>query len=235
MKFKFYVVAAFLIKSISSLGQSVPAGTELQELVRIGDLYTNTPNLSFSIKVSYADSIAQETILDSTVYTYNLSYGKTYLTNNEMEMLEGGQYSVYVDKEDSLIIVAQGQPNKTVFQIPVMDSVFRNAHISGMSTQDINDTTRKLFMYFNPGSIYRAYNMLYNPQTGIVKSVTYFVNNEDNTFDLPAGHILCIRIELNNYSDTVMDALLFNENRYFYILNGSMYLQPAWQGYLLQN
>ena len=77
--------------------------------------------------------------------------------------------------------------------------------------------------------------MTYNPQNGSVKKVEYFSRNEMGDHDIPADHIVSVKILITNYSAAPADPVVFNENRYIYKLNGSLYLQPAWQQFQLYN
>ncbi len=235
MKYKSCLIAIFLLKNICSYGQTIIPGTELQEMAKISDLYASIPNLGFDMRFTFSDTLTINTIVDSSSANCKISHGRSFMSNSEMEMLQGIEYNVYVDKEDSIIMAGPTIVHKNVFQLPLMDSLFREAHVSQMHIDELNDSVWILNAFFHPGSLYLKYEMTYDPQTGLVKKVEYFSRNEMGDHDIPADHIVSVKIFITNYSDTPPDPVLFNENRYVYKLNGSLYLQPAWQQFQFHN
>lgn len=234
MKYRIYLAVMLFLKASFSFSQAVPAGTELHELVRISDLYANTPNLSFNLKYTWADSLTWETLTDSTFLTCKLSKGRTFVSNDSIEYLNGMHYNVFVDKADSMVIAYKRQMDESLFQAPLLDSTFQEAHVQSMSITAVNDTTWNFDVVFKPESFYSYYRMVYNPQTALIKSINYHGQNRDGGHDVPEDHVVCAFIYMTHYSDAEIDAVTFNENRYFYLLNGTMYLQTAWEQYDLQ-
>lgn len=235
MKYKYFLIAVLLMKNICSIGQTVTPGTELQEIVKITEAYATIPSLSFDVRYTFADSLTPEDIVDSMLVNYKISNGKSFISNSEFELLYGTEYNVYVDKEDSLIMASPAADYKTVFQIPLMDSLFRANHVSSMRIDESSDSIWVLRVFFNPGSYYLSYDLTYNRFTGLVEQVDYESRNESGDHDIPADHIVSAEIFISNFSEAELDAALFNENRYIYKLNGLLYLQPAWQQYQFQN
>jgi hypothetical protein len=236
MKFKFYIVIILLCGNVPGYGQgAVAPGTEMQELVRIADVYDNIPNLTFHMYVTYADSLTWWQYLDTMDVFCKISYGKSFLYNDDIELLQGREYSVYVDKLDSFIVATPVREQKSIFQAPLLDSTFRAAHVLGMSVSIVTSTTWRFKVTFKPESYYLTYDMLYDPKTGLVESVNFHVRNEGGTYGIPTDHIVCATVTMGDFSYEVLDAALFNENRYFYKLNGSLNLQQAWQQFHLQN
>lgn len=234
MKYLFIILFSLLLTSRQCLAQPVPKGTEIQELVWVSEVYTHVPNLCFSIKYTYADSLYPSTILDSAVMTCNLSKGKSFASNSEVEYLQSRQSNIYVNKEDSFIMVSPGQDYTGFFKLPLLDSAFRKGHVKEMGTWTINDSTRKLCVGFRPESYYVNYTMIYNSKNGLVKSISFCTHNHYGMYGLATDHILKTTIAMTGYSTTPVEAVLFNESRYVYRLNGQMYLQAAWAGYRLQ-
>jgi hypothetical protein len=234
MKKQFFIAVALLMASIVGKTQPVPKGTEVQELVSVSEVYANSPSLSFSLHYSYADSLYPNTLLDSSILTCKLSKGKSFTSNSEVEYLQGRDFNVYVSKDDSLIMVTAAQDVKTLFKAPLLDSTFRKGHVTDMSTWTINDSTRKLCVSFRPESYYVNYIMLYDPRNGFVKSISFCTRNIYGMYGLPSDHILKTTMTMSGYSTAPAEAILFNESRYVYRLNGSLYLQPEWAGFRLQ-
>jgi hypothetical protein len=235
MKYSYYLLVLLCWMSTSSFGQAVPPGTEIQELVKIADVYANIPNLSFDLKYTYADSLTWHDHTDSMTAACKISYGRSIVTNSQMDVLNGAEYNVYVDKEDSIIMVNRRHDYESIFQLPLLDSVFREAHVLGMSISITDDSTWTFRVTFKPDSYYSFYEMQYNPGNGYIRYVNYHTRNEAGDHNIPADHVICSYLYMTNYSDVSVDPVLFNENRYFYLLNGAVYLQTAWLAFQFQN
>lgn len=211
-----------------SQAQSVAQGTEWQELVKISEMYKNVPNLSFRVYATYADALNCESFIQVDSFTYKVKNGKSFLTNPATEMLFGGEYSVYVNKEDSVLLVSKNLTNRGAFQVPLMDSLFRSVHVDSVYINEYSSTSWIFNVIFKTGSPYSGYSMSYNPQTSQVSFINYYVTNTEGIYDIPTDHILCVNFIFDNYSDSEQDPAIFNENRYYYKLNGTLYPQSAW-------
>lgn len=231
----FFFLVAFRLMPAAAQPPAVPPGTELQELVRIMDVYGGISNLSFDMKITYADSLTWEDIIDSTMYECKISHGKTFLTNEEVETLYGREYYVYVDKVDSFVIATPIGAEQSIFQAPFLDSTFRANHVDYFSTYDIDDSTRVFLVFFKPESNFLTYYMIYDSNTGLIKVINFHARNEIEAYDIPSDHIVCATVYMENYSVAPLDPTIFNENRYIYRLNGSLYLQAAWDDFELMN
>lgn len=237
MKLKSFLIAVILMKGICSYGQTVTPGTEWQELVKISETYADMPYLSYDVRYAFADTLDWEDTMDTLSFNCKLSYGRSFISNNYMEALHGAEYNIYVDKEDSFIIASPAMDIRNVLQLPLMDSAFRAAHVSGMriDQDEENDSIWIMRVFFNPGSYYFSYDMTYNRYTGLVQRVDYYARNEAGEHDIPSDHCVSVIVYMTNYSDADQDPATFNENRYIYRLNGSLYLQPDWQQFQFQN
>lgn len=234
MKYLLIIILALVVISKQSLGQPVPKGTEMQELVWVSEVYAHIPDLRFSMKYTCADSLYPGTILDSSVLSCKISKGKSFSSNSEVEYLQGKEFTIYVNREDSLVMVTPAQDYKSFFKAPLLDSTFRKGHVKEIGTWTINDSTRKLCVGFRPESYYVNYTMIYNSKNGLVKSISFCTKNPYGMYGLATDHILKTTLTMTGYSTTPVEAMLFNENRYVYRLNGQLYLQAAWAGYQLQ-
>lgn len=237
MRYKYLLVLFLLVKTVVSQGQihTVHKGTELQELVRIAQLYANIPYLSFDMQYTYADSLTWHDLTDSMFASCKLSYGKSLVTNDEMEYLQGKEYNVFVDKTDSNIMAYRHVRDETVLQAPLLDPVFLKGNVDSLRIAEIDDSTWRLLAFFKPESFYSYYELNYDPSTGFVKSVNYHGKNYQGGHDIPSDHVVCATIYMTNYSMADQDPTLFNESRFFYRLNGKLYLQPAWDQYHFEN
>lgn len=231
MKYRFFLITLLLVKSFSSYAQPVPAGTELQELVKITQLYENVPSLSF---VMFTFVKHESTPLDDIVATCKLSYGKTLIWSEYFEFLTGNQYNVYVDKEDTTIFAMPRRGDETILKAPLLDSTFRAAHVDSMWITTNNDSIWLFNVRFKPESIYTLYELEYNTRTGLINNIFYRVRNLNGAYGLLVDDIITMDLIMTSYSDAELDPEMFNEHKYFYRLNGSLFLQPEWQDYVLE-
>jgi hypothetical protein len=231
MKYRFFLAALFFVKSLSSYAQPVLAGTELQELVKITQLYENVPSLSF---VMFTFLKHASTPLDETVATCKLSYGKTLVWSEDFEFLKGDQYDVYVSREDSIVLAMPRRTDETILKAPLLDSTFRAAHVDSMWITSNNDSIWLFNVRFKPESIYSLYELEYNSRTGLINNIFYRVRNLNGAYGLLVDDIITVDMIMTSYSDAELDPSMFNEHKYFYRLNGSLFLQPEWQDYELE-
>lgn len=235
MKYKSILLALILWETCFSYSQTISKGTELQELVRISQVYSNISSLSFDLKYTYADSLTWHDITDSSFATCKLSYGQSFVSDSSFEYLRNNNYNVFVDKEDSLVYAIKQTGDLSILEVPMLDSIFRTAFVDSVYIEEVDDSTWRFVALFKPESYYSYYELNYDPETALIKSINYHGRNETGAHDIPQDHIVCATIYMSNYSFDELDAALFNENRYFYNLNGALYLQPAWQDYHFEN
>lgn len=235
MKYRYYILTFLLWKSILSYGQTVLPGTEVQELVKIADIYENIPSLSFHMRYTFADTLTWQDLTDSMHAECKISYGRSLVTNDSMELLKGSEYFVMVDKADSFIMAMPIRSHESIFQMPLLDPVFRKAHVSSMHVYEYSDSAWRFKIIFNPNSFYSFFEMDYDPRTGLIRFVNYHARNEIGNHDIPSDHAVCAYIYMTDYSGDELDPALFNEHRFIYRLNGVLYLQPAWQEFEFEN
>src|SRR5688572_8580894 len=106
MKYRCLLVVLCMWKGVVSYSQPpVTPGMEVQELVKIAQVYETIPSLSFHLRYTFADSLTYTTLTDSIHATGRISYGKSFVSNDTFEFLKGHQYDVLVDKVDSSVFV----------------------------------------------------------------------------------------------------------------------------------
>lgn len=234
MKYKYVILILLLWRSAFLSGQAVPHGTEVQELVKIAMVYEKIDNMSFNLRYTFADSLTWQDLTDSMHASCKVSHGRSLVSNTDFEFLKGNEYDVLVDKEDSVVMVMRRRAEESIFKAPLLDSMFRAVHVDSMWIFSINDSNWIFRATFKPESFYSYYEMRYDPRTGLIRYLTYHGLNYTGAYDIPSDHVVCAFIHMSNYSFAVLDPTLFNEHRYFYKLNGNLYLQPAWDDYELE-
>lgn len=257
MKIK-YIVLVFLLSLFiigSATAQKIQPGFEVQEFAKIADFYQHIPSLQFTMhfiyeqcdqkegeddendkdalhfKNDHANNVSGSQVPDSSNISFFLMSGKMFMTNDEVEALSGDEHYIYVDKKDSVISINNRLP-QTIIQLPLMDSLFRSAHVLKMKVVDFSDSSRIIKVIFQPGSWYRKYEIEYNPMTMVVNKVRYYTKG---TGDGEDDKLARVTIIADGYTYDIPDPSVFNEARYIYKLNDKIYLQPAWQQFQLQN
>jgi hypothetical protein len=232
---KFLLIASMLF-SFKGFSQEVPKGLELLEIMKVSETYRQAPDVSFDMSFTYTDSITPNTILEQLQGSYKIHNGKYWGMIDSIEYLQGNQYNLAIYHKDSMITVNNRQEQTTVLQIPVMDSLFREANVANMQVTRLNDSTRSLKIVFNPESPYRSYEMQYDLNNFLIRKVKYYLQDNDMGADNPGSSgVICITISFSNYSDTVVSEEYFNESKFVYRQGSELQLRPAYSGFRLIN
>lgn len=224
-----------ILFSLGSFAQVAPVlqGFEMQEISKIADVYEHSQGMSMNLHYYYSDSSFESADIDSLSLSCMLYNQYAYLYNDQLEILHGDTHSIYADRRDSSINVTKKQ-FFSIFQLPLMDSVFRSSHISGIQVNDINVTRRQIIISFNSNSIYTGYQLIYDPNSELISQVLLF-SKQGYVIGLPVKSILKLEIDFTDYSFIIQDQNLFDEGRYINTLNSQITLSPNWQNFHLQN
>lgn len=227
---KYFLLPAMLF-SLKSFSQEIPAGFEITELVKISEAYRITTDISYDMTFTYADSARQDTVLEQLQGNYKIHNGKYWGILDSIEYLQSSLYSMVIYHADSTILVNSRQEYAPVLQIPLMDSIFREANVARMEVSGLNDSTRSLRVIFNPGSYYHSYELQYDLNTFLLRQLKYYLPELD-TNDFPGSSgIVCITINFSNYSGQAISDTFFNESRFVYEQGGQLLAQPSFTGY----
>jgi hypothetical protein len=115
-----------------------------------------------------------------------------------------------------------------------------------MTVLQLNDTTRRLRMYFNTTSKFSSYMVDYDQNSYVMDSVIYRTKgpyygsggpggpggDPDQLF-VPATVASVFTIKFSNYSKQIIDGSYFMENKYIYTQNGQFFVQPQYSGFQL--
>lgn len=228
----FLVVAVLLMACSISKGQQVISGFEFGEIRNISEAYYQAPSLSFNMQFSYADSARQDSILEQIPASYKMQNGKYRAMIDSTEIVQGNSYNISIFYYDSVISVSNPQKYSNIMQLPFLDSLFRAQNVDSMKVTQVNDSTRKLYMYFRHSSYYRGFTISYDQNTYLLHSITYFIKrlvNEDN----PEGGTNMINVIFSNYSTKVIDDSYFREDKFIYKQGNQFFAQHPYENYQL--
>ena len=222
-----------LILSLNGFSQDVSKGMEMLELVKISETYRLARDMSFDMHYTYADSARPKTILEEMYGKYKIHNRKYWSMIDSIELVQGNQYSLGIYYNDSLIMVNRKQDYSNVMQVPMMDSLFREAHVSDIRVNQLNDSTRTLKIRFNDQSPYRAYEMQYDLNNFLIRKLKYYITaTTDDEKSITSG-VECIAISFSNYSDEVVSDDYFNETKFIDLRGDQLVTQPAFAGFKL--
>ncbi len=228
---KYWLLLALLF-SLKGFSQEVPKGFELMEIVKISETYRLASDISFDMSITYADSTQPNTILEQLQGQNKIHNGKYWGTLDSIEYLQGSMYNLAVYRSDSMITVSNRQEYSKVLQIPLMDSLFRDANIADIQVTRVNDSTRSLKIIFNPESVYHSYGIQYDLNSFLIRNVKYYLTGADRSGDVSSSSgVDCVNIIFSNYSDEVVDEEYFNEGKFIYNQGGQLLPQSAFAGF----
>jgi hypothetical protein len=228
---KKYCVLVALVCCLKSFSQEVPKGFELMELVKIAETYQTVADLSFTMQYTYADSAQPNNIIEQLSGSYKIHNGKYWNMLDSIEFLQGGLYSLAVYHRDSVIAINNRQEYTSLMQVPMMDSLFRQANVLSMLVDRLDDSTRSINIQFNPQGEYRSYEMQYDPNTYLIRKVKYHIPN--TMADSTSSDVICITINFSNYSGAPVSEDYFNEGKFIYQQGGQLLPQPAYADFRL--
>ncbi|HET7118560.1 MAG TPA: hypothetical protein VFI29_18845 [Hanamia sp.] len=240
--------SCFLIIAFCCLGtilkaQGVIKGFEAGEIINIAQAYQQAPNLSFDLDFTYADSASADSIIEELHGSFKISNGRYYSIIDSTELVQGSKYNIAVFYYDSVITISSPHQYSNLLQLPFLDSLFLKANIDSMAVIQLNDSTRRLQMYFDSTSKFSSYTVDYDQNSYLMDSVIYrtkgpYYDPNDPGGDpfevfVPANVASVIIIKFSNYSYQVIDNSYFMENKYIYTQNGQFFVQPQYSGFQL--
>src|SRR3982750_3152057 len=106
MYYKSLLTAVFAcLIFIKGKSQQVENDFELLQILKIGEVYRNTPNLNYSMTYTYADSSLPGTILETMTGSCKLREGKFWRILDSVEFVQGQQFNVVIYHQDSTIVI----------------------------------------------------------------------------------------------------------------------------------
>lgn len=222
-----------LLFSMKGISQEIPKGFEITEIVKMAEAYRQVPNISFDIYFTYADSAHDDVVLEELKGSYKIHNGNYWGMLDSIEYLQGNQYNLAIFHKDSTITINNRQEYTAVFQIPLLDSVFRESSVSGMQVVRINDSTRSLKILFKPEAYYRSYEIQYDLNTFLIRKVKYYLKDSESGDDPNSSGIVCVAFTFSNYSTESVGEAYFDESKFIRRYGDQIIAQPAFEGFKL--
>ncbi len=214
MKNRKWIGLLLIIFSMDVSSQQIVKGFEIPELLKIAEVYRNSPNLSFNINYTYVDSAYPANIIEQYGGSYKIKEGKYWSMLDSMEYIQGNQFNVTVFHKDSIIAVMDRTVYGSLFQISVLDSVFRAGNVNDINVVELNDSTRSFLVRFNSDAYYNKYEIKYNLNNYRINSVEYHI--KDYTDSVNTSGVGIITMTFSNYSESAIDPEIFNEGKFIY-------------------
>lgn len=223
-----WMIDAFCATSLKAQSDK---GFEMMELAKIAEVYRQLPSLSFDITYSLADSAQPNVPIESINGSSKVSYGMYWTMLDSVEYMQGNQYNVTVYYKDSTIVLNDKKETTDQLKIPVLDSIFRDANVDSLGITEVDSVTRMLTIYFKPGSSYGKYQIQYDRNVYLIRQTSYYLRGDS---DLPSGTGI-VSVTLTNYLLNAIPNDYFREDKFVYKQNGTYVVQPAYNGFILQN
>jgi hypothetical protein len=208
--------------TLSSFGQNVVAGFEIQEIIRISEVYRKLPYLSFNATYQYADSAAPTVIKEQIAGQYKIHEGRYWAMLDSTELVQGYNYKLTVYHDQKFLVV--GRPDgvySSVTQLPLLDSLFNARFVDSIHVYTVNDSTNRLEIEFKHDSPFRYYETYYNPVTYMVDSLKYYQKDTDP--EEGASGTSVITVTFSSYSSAVIDEEYFRESKFIYRNEANFY------------
>jgi hypothetical protein len=235
MKTILLILLALSLKAGAQGGKPQPQhrGEELLEILRIAEVYRQTPSLSFDMVYTYHDTIDIETPVETVTGSSKISNGNYWTMLDSTEFIQGYRYSISVFHQDSTIVVGERQDQGNVMQLPLLDSLFRGANVDSILIYPVNDTTNEINITFGPEAAYQAYTLFYHPQTYLVHKVQYYMRGVADE-RITTGTAI-ITLTISNYSEDPVDQQLFREDRLVLPSGGDFVGKGGFAGFRIIN
>ncbi len=224
MKIIFKLVV-FMFLFINTKGQQILQGSELFEFAKIAEQYRSASNMTFNMNITYVDSAFSDSVLESMNARYILNEGQFWSYIDSVEFFEDDRFGVSVNYRDSIIELHKKDERNQILQLPVLDSLFREASVASVVAEQINDSTNKIKFQFLPDSHYNSYEITYHNTKLLIRTIKMVVKDYSLLEDGGSG-VSCITMQFENYSFDPVDMKLFNRFR-FLTLQGVEYIPKS--------
>jgi hypothetical protein len=225
-------VCTTLLPYLSYSQTQVESGFEIQEVLKIAEMYKNVPNLSFNIDYKYTDSVNVDSTLEHLTGYSKISEGRYYTFLDSTEYIQGFQYNLSVFHRDSAIMVNNRQEYSDIMKFPVLDSLFNSAYVDSMKVFSINETTNTLYLYLSPASPYGDYTLTYDKTNYRIKKIQFFIRHVPTDEGVTSGTAV-MTISMTDFTTNAISQDTFWEDKFIYKQGGELLLKPMYSGYQL--
>lgn len=227
-----YVLITSLLAHPALKAQDIEPGFEMGEIIRMAEVYRNLPYLSYDVHYHYADSAQPNVILEEFDIAYKVQEGRYRASMDSMDIINSYNYNLKVYHDEKLIIMTNITGYTDVLQLPLMDSLFMAANVDSLGVVNLNDSTRKLKIFFGSESPYSKYEISYKKAGYLIQYIQYYIK-EPASDDPGASGTSLITAEFTNYSTAVIDDANFNIGQYAVFADTQWQPRAAYAAYRL--
>ena len=213
--------------------QQVEQGFELQQILKIAQVYRQAPALSFSVGYTYADSASPTTYLEQITGSSKVSNGKYWTMLDSVELIQGNLFNLTVFHKDSSVVVSDPQVYGDVLKLPLLDSFFRAANIDSLVINEYDDSTRQLIAYMGEQAAFRLFKLNYDKNLFVIRKIQYYIKGVGYDANGVTSGTALIALTLSGYDWSSVDQSIFSEQKYVVKLDGHYYLQSPYGGFKL--
>lgn len=238
MRIKAIILALLGIGSfqLQAGAQQVEKNFELGEIIRIAGAYQEVSYLSFQTQMIIADSAykccdgTSTPQADTLFGQYKLHDTRYWSMLDSVEYVQGYMYNLALYHADKLISVAKPSFENRVMMLSILDSTFQQAHVNAMSITQVDSVTRSFTITFNAQSRYSGYDLRYDKNTYMLKSIVYYLKNG---YERDNGTTATAKITVNfmNYDTSEISNDYFLEDKYIYKDASGFKTKPSYNGY----
>ena len=216
--------------------QAVSPGMEVLQMIKVANTYRYAPNLSFDVQVTYADSVAVDSVVEQITANYKLHSGLFYTYIDSTEIVQGNLYNVRVSHTDSVITIRNRDVYPDVLNMPVTDTLYWRTFAQGLTATDINDSTRALKIIFKPGAVFSSYEIKYSTRSFLLQEVKCYMPADTTGADpgLYASGKALIKFVFSGYSTSAVGNEWFSEDKFVSLINGRFQPKPDYNGYFIE-
>jgi len=228
--FRRMIISLFIMgqSSAQAFCQVVPEGSEIQELIRIGESFRIKPFIAFNIHYAYSDSATWPTPVQEISATYRMSEGRYAAVIDSTELMQGTNFNLVVYHDSKVILVSEKKPvDEGLLQVSALDSLFVANLVDSMEVTTVNDSTRKLEIHFRPEAPFVHYEITYNPTTYLIRKVLYYQRSTGDEVE----NYSVIEAVFSNYSESPISDTYFMESKFIYRTDTGIMARSPYQDY----
>ena len=189
--------------------------TNIMGEIAVVQAYLQTSSyLSFNA-VYYFEDIDSVAVYDTMQASFKLNADNYHINMDSVETIQNEKYMVTVYNQDSLLVIQNpAQSSRQVLQVDVMDSVFQQLALAGITAAD-SGSFRKVTLLFDADAVYTNYEMVFNKTTYQLLYIKYALRKESLAVD--NNKRFKMYIKFNNYQNDAFTDAAFSTDPYIFV------------------
>lgn len=189
----------------------------MNEVLSLQAFLGSTEYLSFSATY-YMEDVDSTTVKDTLTASYKINGEQFHIVMDSIESIQNDQYTGTIYFKDSLIVVQKPTPMATqVLQIDVMDTLFQQIAMTGMSATD-SGLFRKIVVQFDPEAIYTNYEIVYEKANNHLNYIKYSLRKD---LDVESPKRINMTIKFSQFNTSTFSDSVFSTDTFFKVENSS--------------